>query len=82
MTEPDPVAAASEQCQRSQKKADEDRAAFFDLCAQRVKNGVDTADTLAARSFPTAVTIRKELRVRGVEALPRGPKARKGTANG
>lgn len=82
MSQADPITAASEQYQRSQQKADEDRAAFFDLCAQQVKSGTDTADTIAARSFPTAVTIRKELRIRGVEALPRGPKTRKDTTSG
>lgn len=77
MSHDDPVTAASELYLRSQKKADEDRTAFFDLCAKQVQAGLDTADTLTTHSFPTTVTIRKELRARGVEALPRGPKARK-----
>lgn len=52
----------------------------FDLCAERVQEELDTADTIATRTYPTAVTIRKELRARGVEPLPRGPK-RKQTAD-
>jgi len=73
----DPITAANDRWQQLQQQADAAKAAFFDLCAEQVKAGLDTADTIAARSFPTAVTIRKELRARSVEALPRGPKPRK-----
>jgi hypothetical protein len=74
MDENDPITTAHDTWQHLQHQADTARAAFFDLCAQRVSEGADTADTIAARSSPTAVTIRKELRARGVEPLPRGPK--------
>ncbi|MER7213178.1 hypothetical protein ABT340_39460 [Streptosporangium sp. NPDC000239] len=77
MTENDPVVAASERYLKLQQQADEAKRDFFALCAERVRSGQDSADTLALRTFSTAVTIRKELRARGVEALPPGPKGRK-----
>lgn len=74
MTPSDPLTAASRRYQKLQAAADQAKTAFFDLCAEHVKAGRETADTIAPRTFPTAVTIRKELRARGVEPLPRGPK--------
>lgn len=79
MTHRDPVAEANQRYAEDQARADASKEALFDLCAQRVRDGLDTADTLAARTAFTAVTIRKALRSRGVEALPRGP--RKSAAN-
>jgi hypothetical protein len=76
MSQDDPVSAASERYLHLQEQADAAKSDFFAICAERVRARLDTADTIAARSFPTAVTIRKELRIRGVEALPRGPKSR------
>ena len=70
----DPVIGLSNLVEQIQGQLDAARSAFFDLCAERVQKELDTADTIAARTFPTAVTIRKELRARGVEPLPRGPK--------
>lgn len=70
----DPIVGTSNLYEQVQGQLEAVRSAFFDLCAERVQEGLDTADTLAARSFPTAVTIRKELRARGVKPLPRGPK--------
>lgn len=64
------------------RQRDASKAHFFDVCAQEARAGRDTADTLAARTAFTAVTIRKALRDRGVEALPRGPKSRKDATNG
>lgn len=77
MSQDDPIAAASSRYLEQQAALDDTRSEFFDLCAQRVRDGLDTADTIAARAFPTAVTIRKELRARGVEKLPTGPKSRR-----
>lgn len=74
MSPDDPITAASARVHQRSRELEAERDAFFDLCAERVREGLDTADTIAARSFPTAVTIRKELRLRGVEPLPRGPK--------
>lgn len=73
----DPIVGTSNLYEQVQKQLEAVRAEFFSLCAERVQAGLDTADTIAARSFPTAVTIRKELRARGVEPLSRGPKSRK-----
>lgn len=77
MSPTDPIAAASKRYLKLQAAADKAKKEFFDLCAQVVEAGRDTADTIAPRSFPTAVTIRKELRARGVEPLSRGPRTRK-----
>lgn len=74
MSPNDPITAASKRHAKLQDTADQAKVAFFDLCAERVRAGLDTADTIAARSFPTAVTIRKELRARGIEPLTRGPR--------
>ena len=74
MDETDPITAASDRYLHMQQQADEAKSDFFALCAKHVKARLDTADTLAARSFPTAVTIRKELRARGIEPLTRGPR--------
>lgn len=76
MSHDDPITAASAHVLQLQAELDAARATFFDLAADRVRAGQDTPDTIAARCFTTAVTIRKELRVRGVEALPRGPKSK------
>ena len=76
MSPTDPIAAASKRYLKLQAAADQAKAAFYDLCAEQVKAGLDTADTIAPRSFSTAVTIRKELRARGVEPLSRGPRTR------
>ena len=70
----DPIVGTSKLYEQVQDQLEAVRTEFFDLCAERVQAGLDTADTIAARSFPTAVTIRKELRARGIEPLPRGPK--------
>jgi hypothetical protein len=74
MTEHDPVAAADQRYAEDQARADASKEALFDVCADRVRDGLDTPDTLAARTAFTAVTIRKALRARGVNALPPGPK--------
>lgn len=79
MTEPhdDPVAAAAARRQATLDQLNRDTAHLLDVCAERVKAGLDTADTLAARAGLSAVTIRKALRERGVGALKTGPKSRK-----
>ena len=76
MSPTDPIAAASKRHLKLQAAADQAKTEFFDLCAERVKARLDTADSIAPRSFSTAVTIRKELRARGVEPLSRGPRTR------
>ncbi|MEV0586343.1 hypothetical protein [Nonomuraea sp. NPDC050310] len=72
----DPIPQHDQTVQDLIRQLDAAKAAFFAACADRVRKGLDTPDTLAARSSVTAVTIRKELRARGVGALPRGPKPR------
>jgi hypothetical protein len=74
MTEHDPVTTAGQRYTEDQARADASKERFFDTCAEQVLAGKDTPDTLAARSPFTAVTIRKALRARGVNALPPGPK--------
>jgi len=78
MTETDPVAAANRRYLDTLKQMEDAKSALFDLCAERVRARLDTAETLAKpRTAFTAVTIRKALRERGVDALPPGFK--KGT---
>jgi hypothetical protein len=77
MTEADPITTAAQRYTEDQATADASKEAFFDVCANQVRQGNDTADTIAARAPFTAVTIRKALRERGVKALPRGPRSRK-----
>ena len=74
MSPADPIAASSKRCQKLQAALDQAKAEFFDLCAEKVRAGLESADSIAPRSFTTAVTIRKELRARGVEPLSRGPR--------
>lgn len=64
------------------QRRDASKEHFFDVCAQQVLAGKDTADTIAARSRFTAVTIRKALRKRGVQPLRTGPKTQKGGTGG
>jgi predicted GIY-YIG superfamily endonuclease len=59
------------------RRRDESKEYFFDVCARQVLAGKDTAETIAARSSFTAVTIRKALRARGVQRLRPGFAARK-----
>lgn len=59
------------------QRRNESKEYFFDVCAEQVRAGKDTADTIAARSSFTAVTIRKALRARGVQRLRPGFAARK-----
>ena len=62
-------------------EAEAARQALFDACADAVRGG-EAPDALATRTPFTAVTIRKELRERGVERLRSGPKPRKRPAGG
>ncbi len=82
MTDPDPVTTANSRYTELQGQADQAKEALFDVCADRVRAELDTPDTLATRTAFTAVTIRKALRDRGVQALPRGPKTRRKPADG
>lgn len=59
------------------QQRDASKQYLFDQCAQRVRDGLDTADSLARRTAFTAVTIRKALRARGVDPLAPGTKPRK-----
>lgn len=77
MSETDIIAASNEQYLNDLRRTETSKVTLFDRCAERVRAGLDTADTLAARTAFTAVTIRKELRSRGVQPLPAGAKPRK-----
>lgn len=75
MTEDDPVTTADQRYTDLARRTAQAKQALFDLCADRVRSGLDTAETLAKpRTAFTAVTIRKALRERGVQPLPPGPK--------
>lgn len=62
------------------QRRDAAKESFFDTCAEQVLAGNDTAETIAARSVFTAVTIRKALRARGVQPLRPGVKSQKKSA--
>lgn len=69
------VDAANQRYLDAKAQMEAAKAALFDVCAARVRAGLDTPDTLAKpRTAFTAVTIRKALRERGVNALPPGRK--------
>lgn len=74
--------AAEARYLKAQQLADQAKAELFDLCAEQVRAGKDTADTLAPRTPYTAVTIRKALRARGVARLRTGRKTREQPADG
>lgn len=78
MSEPqtDPVTAAADRRREALAQADAATTALLDLCADRVRAGLDTPDTLAPRAGLSPVSIRKALRERGVQALRTGPKPR------
>jgi len=74
MTRENPIDAAIQRYQEAKAALDQAKEAFFDTCAQEVLAGRETPDTIAARGPLSAVTIRKALRDRGVDPLPRGRK--------
>lgn len=80
MSETDVVATSNGRYLDLLQQMETAKTALFDVCAEQVRTGLDTPDSLAARTAFTAVTIRKALRDRGVDPLPTGPKSRKGKA--